>query len=187
MGEEEKKTEGPSESSSATRLPSSFSLSSQTFAFPTTEEERTGVAPMRGKGGWGRDWDAAMREVSSGSESDEHDVPNILSLQKNAHRIAQLARQILPVEDVMAERVGVGAPPAGMRDASILCGGHARASTSSSRRSHGSRASRERRTASSKAAKEVPREGNVSRPAEVARGPPPPPREEEGEEGGVLV
>lgn len=48
------------------------------------------------QGGWGRDWDALMRNYSSGDESDEDDVPNIVSFQRNARRNAELIQSFIP-------------------------------------------------------------------------------------------
>lgn len=42
------------------------------------------------------DWDAIMKEMSSGEDSDEHDTPNIVSLQKNLPRIVQLVQEYEP-------------------------------------------------------------------------------------------
>lgn len=48
------------------------------------------------QGGWGRNWDALMRNYSSGEESDENDVPNIVSFQRNARRNAELIQSFIP-------------------------------------------------------------------------------------------
>lgn len=80
--------------------------------------------PTRGQGGWGRNWDDVLKEYSSEDDGDEGDSANILSLQQNVHRVAQLARQILPVDP---SSISVGEPPLGMRSVSTLHQDHERA------------------------------------------------------------
>ena len=42
-----------------------------------------------------RDWDAILNDMSSGEESDAGDSLNVISVQKNAHRVAALMRDML--------------------------------------------------------------------------------------------
>lgn len=39
-----------------------------------------------------KDWDAIARELSSGEDSDAHDDLNVMSVQKNARRVADMVR-----------------------------------------------------------------------------------------------
>ena len=50
----------------------------------------------KSQGGWGRNWDEMMRNYSSGEDSDEHDIPNLMSFQKNVRRNAQLIQSFIP-------------------------------------------------------------------------------------------
>lgn len=50
----------------------------------------------KSQGGWGRNWDEMMRNYSSGEDSDEHDIPNLVSFQKNVRRNAQLIQSFIP-------------------------------------------------------------------------------------------
>ena len=43
-----------------------------------------------------RDWDAALRDVSSGEDSDAGDSLNVLQVQKNAKRVAELVHTMVP-------------------------------------------------------------------------------------------
>lgn len=51
---------------------------------------------MEGQGGWGRNWDKLLRNYSSGEDSDEYDIPNIVSFQKNCKRNAELIQSFIP-------------------------------------------------------------------------------------------
>jgi hypothetical protein len=43
-----------------------------------------------------KDWNAIARELSSGSDSDAHDDLNVMSVQRNAHRVAEMVRTVVP-------------------------------------------------------------------------------------------
>jgi hypothetical protein len=42
-----------------------------------------------------KNWDKILQEYSSGEEGDEHDIPNIASVKKNAEKLANIAAQLL--------------------------------------------------------------------------------------------
>lgn len=42
------------------------------------------------------DWDAVLRDMSSGEDSDEGDSLNVMSVQKNARRVCELMRDMAP-------------------------------------------------------------------------------------------
>jgi hypothetical protein len=70
-----------------------------------------------------KNWDAICRELSSGEDSDEHDSLNVVKVQRNAHRVAELLRGVVLGDDAAA-------PPKGMNNADALrkhlfTGGHA--------------------------------------------------------------
>jgi hypothetical protein len=43
-----------------------------------------------------KDWDAIAAGLSSGEDSDAGDVPNVLAVQRNAHRVAELLHGAVP-------------------------------------------------------------------------------------------
>jgi hypothetical protein len=43
-----------------------------------------------------KNWEQIVRELSSGEDSDAHDELNVMSVQKNAHRVAQLLHAAVP-------------------------------------------------------------------------------------------
>lgn len=47
-----------------------------------------------------KNWDKVVAELSSGDDSDEGDSLNILSVQRNAHRVAELLHGTMPGLDV---------------------------------------------------------------------------------------
>lgn len=63
-----------------------------------------------------RDWVQILQHYSSGEESDEHDSLNVLSVQRNAHRISELIHATIPGLDVSQIRT----PPMGMNHATVI-------------------------------------------------------------------
>ena len=57
-----------------------------------------------------KNWDAILRDISSGEDSDEHDSLNVQSVQKNAHRVAEMLHGAMPGLDPSVMRT----PPKGM-------------------------------------------------------------------------
>lgn len=57
-----------------------------------------------------KNWDAILRDLSSGEDSDEGDSLNVQSVQKNAHRVAEMLHGALPGLDPSVMRT----PPMGM-------------------------------------------------------------------------
>ena len=43
-----------------------------------------------------KNWEQIARELSSGEDSDAHDELNVMSVQKNAHKVAQLLHAAVP-------------------------------------------------------------------------------------------
>ena len=74
-----------------------------------------------------RDWDAALRDVSSGEDSDAGDSLNVLQVQKNAKRVAELVHTMVPgmaVDHLMGRTpMGMNRPDAIRNDLSRQCGG----------------------------------------------------------------
>ena len=72
-----------------------------------------------------KDWDKIARELSSGEDSDAGDELNVMTVQRNAKRVAELIRLVSPEADAAARfHGGQGVPdvlPAlGMNQASAL-------------------------------------------------------------------
>jgi hypothetical protein len=61
-----------------------------------------------------KDWDAICRDLSSGEDSDAHDGLNVMSVQKNAQRVAEIVRTVLPGLDAdpAAPLMGMNRPTA---------------------------------------------------------------------------
>jgi hypothetical protein len=128
-----------------------------------------------------RDWDKIAAELSSGEDSDAGDTPNVVAVQRNAHRVTELFQSLMPGLDPAA-MAGAGAlPPLG---ANAALADSIRASLRSAAAAAGA----------------LPPAAGASAPATTGRPPPPPPtprdaaeaaREEartpESEAGGVLV
>lgn len=67
-----------------------------------------------------KDWDAILRDLSSGEDSDAHDELNVRSVQKNAHRVAEMVRTVVPGLGGAASFPGMNRPDvmrAGLADA----------------------------------------------------------------------
>lgn len=67
-----------------------------------------------------KDWDAILRDLSSGEDSDAHDELNVRSVQKNAHRVAEMVRTVVPGLGGAAAFPGMNRPDvmrAGLADA----------------------------------------------------------------------
>jgi hypothetical protein len=104
-----------------------------------------------------KDWEAIMRELSSDDDSDAGDSLNVLSVTRNAHRVAQLAHGFGPMFD--PAQMGNDAPM-GMNDASVIREGLAAAMHATSRHSRATLASP---LFSSTASQERPVEPRASR------------------------
>ena len=66
-----------------------------------------------------KDWDALLKDYSSGEDSDAHDSLNVMSVQKNAHRIANLLHATMPGLDPSMARdapMGMNRPDVIRRD-----------------------------------------------------------------------
>ena len=59
-----------------------------------------------------RDWDKILSTMSSGEDSDAYDDLNVMSVQKNAHRVAELMHMSVPGLDTSEART----PPMGMQN-----------------------------------------------------------------------
>ena len=70
------------------------------------------------QGGWGRNWDQILQEYSSGEDGDEHDTPNILSLQRNVHRVTELMQDFVP--GLSPETFKSRDPPMGMNRSDVI-------------------------------------------------------------------
>ena len=69
-----------------------------------------------GQGGWGRNWDALLREYSS-EDSEELDVPNVMSFKKNMGKITTMVQDFIPhmaPGNFVHRPVSRGSPPTGM-------------------------------------------------------------------------
>ena len=63
-----------------------------------------------------KDWDAICRDLSSGEDSDEHDSLNVVKVQRNAHRVAELMRTVVLGDETTT-------PPKGMNRADVIRNG----------------------------------------------------------------
>ena len=73
-----------------------------------------------------KDWNKIVRELSSGEDSDEHDSLNVLSVQRNAHRVVEMVGGMLGEHrDAL--------PPMGTNSNAVIREGLARASSVASR------------------------------------------------------
>lgn len=93
-----------------------------------------------------KNWDQIAKELSSGEDSDEHDELNVMSVQRNAHRVMDMMHTMLPgFEDhaKVAHERRSGYVPKGMNRAEPLKDGLAAAIDAASRHSRESHASRE--------------------------------------------
>ena len=61
-----------------------------------------------------RDWNEVLKGYSSGEDSDAGDSLNVMSVQKNAHRVAELMQSITGMSTSTG---GVARPPMGMNEA----------------------------------------------------------------------
>ena len=52
-----------------------------------------------------KDWDAILEELSSGEESDEYDVPNIVSIKKHAPKLMEMVANIVEENAVDSKNV----------------------------------------------------------------------------------
>ena len=57
-----------------------------------------------------KDWNKICAELSSGEDSDEHDSLNVVSVQRNAHRVAELMRGVVLGDDAAAAPKGMNRP-----------------------------------------------------------------------------
>ena len=68
-----------------------------------------------------KDWNKIAAELSSGSDSDEHDVgPNYVSVMKNSRRVAELVQMLVPQTALPGQ--APAAPPKGMNRAADFLG-----------------------------------------------------------------
>lgn len=66
-----------------------------------------------------KDWASILNGYSSGEDSDAHDEPNVMSLQKNAPRVAELLHAFVPgLDDEDVRR-----PPMGMNQPDVIRNG----------------------------------------------------------------
>ena len=72
-----------------------------------------------------KDWTAILRDYSSGEDSDAHDSLNVVSVQKNAKRVAELLQDCVP--GLEAYRRPDAPRPMGMNDPSLIRDGLAAA------------------------------------------------------------
>ena len=63
-----------------------------------------------------RDWDKIAADLSSGEDSDAYDGPNVVAVQRNAHRVAELLHATVPGLDPDKS----GAPAMGTNDLNAL-------------------------------------------------------------------
>lgn len=75
-----------------------------------------------------KNWDRIAQELDSGGESDDGDSLNVLSVQRNARRVAELLHTVLPGGIEPGKPV---APPMGC-NAPLTLGAHARAASAAS-------------------------------------------------------
>ena len=76
-----------------------------------------------------KDWTRVLRDYSSGEDSDEHDSLNVLSVQRNAHRVSELLHMTVPGLDPTQART----PPMGMNSAQFIRRGLSDATAATSR------------------------------------------------------
>ena len=130
-----------------------------------------------------KDWNAIARELSSPEDSDEGDSLNVMSVQRNAHRVAEMLHGMIPGLDPDRMRT----PPAGMNSVGVIREGLASATRVASHHS------REPHPLAPSGAEEeapmMPPAPPVSPTPPTPATPAPPPRAEEEAEGeaGVLV
>lgn len=72
-----------------------------------------------------KDWDKIVRELSSDEDSDAGDTLNVMSVQRNAKRVADLIRMVSPEAEAAARyHGGAGTPavtpPMGANRASVV-------------------------------------------------------------------
>ena len=65
-----------------------------------------------------KDWNAIARELSSGDDSDAEDSLNVMQVQKNARRVAELMHTFIP--DLAAQHLERGAAPLGMNRPDLI-------------------------------------------------------------------
>lgn len=65
-----------------------------------------------------KDWNAIARDLSSGEDSDADDSLNVLQVQKNARRVAELMHTFVPA--LAAEHLARGATPLGMNRPDLI-------------------------------------------------------------------
>ena len=75
-----------------------------------------------------KNWDAILRDYSSGEDSDSGDVLNVEMVKKNAHKVVNLLRSTVLGEDITKV-------PKGMNNVNAIRDGLANATAASSRRS----------------------------------------------------
>ena len=63
-----------------------------------------------------KDWDAILRDISSGEDSDAGDSLNVMSVQKNARRLTEVMHSTIPGLDPAESRT----PPMGMNTSARL-------------------------------------------------------------------
>ena len=63
-----------------------------------------------------KDWDAILRDISSGEDSDAGDSLNVMSVQKNARRLTEIMHSTIPGLDPAESRT----PPMGMNTSARL-------------------------------------------------------------------
>ena len=78
-----------------------------------------------------KDWDAILAEMSDGGDSDAGDDLNIMSVQRNAHRVAELVHNFVPGLDASQR----GGTPMGMNRPDPLRDDLVASSKAASRRS----------------------------------------------------
>ena len=82
-----------------------------------------------------KDWNAILQEYSDDDYEDTYDTLNVMSVQRNAHRCAELLHSMLP----NLSQHDVRAPPMGMNDSDIIRNAFGRTVHAASRHSRASR------------------------------------------------
>ena len=118
---------------------------------PTRVEKKE--LPSRTHMGWSdKNWGRIAAELDDGAESDDGDSLNVVSVQRNAQRVAELVRTLRP--DVKPDNVDV-APPMGTNSPALMRGDLAKAMNDVSRHLHATPPST-RRASGRAGASEVP-------------------------------
>ena len=138
----------------------------------------------------GKNWAEILNNYSSGEDSDAHDDLNVMSVQKNAHRVAELLHGLVPGLD----RAQSGTLPMGMNTSHFMRQDLERAASGATPRSSGCRSSEPSAAARAPAGEPPARTGAATPRAEAAAAATAAPTaaesvgdEGEARENGVLV